>query len=251
MIFSIIITTYNYDRYIKKAVDSAINQDFTGQYEVIVVDDCSTDSTSLILDQYENIIRINNKINHGLEMSANKGIKKSCGTYIVRLDADDYLESYFLSEIYKNVTNENTFYYSNYTLVSENDTCLTHCNMIDFEYDEVICRGDFLASGTVYSKKMLLHVGLYSEKIKNCGLENYELILALINKGYVGKHLDKRLFFYRRHDKNLSIEKIENIMKYGGYLAEKYSLDCYKVNQYHPYLKSGDMTEGLSKYINY
>ena len=65
MFFSIIITTYNYEKYIRESIESALNQDFLGGYEIIVVDDCSTDNTLSILDDYDSIIRINNKKNYG------------------------------------------------------------------------------------------------------------------------------------------------------------------------------------------
>jgi len=195
MFFSIIITTYNYENYIQESIESALNQDFSGEYEIIVVDDFSTDNTLFILDGYDSIIRINNKRNLSLEVSVNKGIKKATGKYIVRLDADDCLEDFFLSEMYKHIENENTFYYGNYTTISENGSYLSKVNLIDFDKNEVECRGDFLATGTIYPKKMLVNVGLYSEKIKNCGLENYELTLKLINNGFIGRHVDKNLFF--------------------------------------------------------
>jgi glycosyltransferase involved in cell wall biosynthesis len=251
MFFSIIITTYNYERYIRESVESALNQDFFGEYEVIVVDDCSIDKTSLILDNYSSLIRINNEINLSLEVSANKGIKKAVGKYIVRLDADDYLECNFLSEIFRHIEGENTFYYGNYTGVSADSLSLSKVSLIDFDKDEVECRGDFLATGTVYSKKMLFEIGLYSEEIKNCGLENYELILKLINSGFTGKHIKKNLFFYRRHSGNLSVKKLKSIMDYGYKLVKHYGLDFFSINQYHPYLDIKDVNANTLKYVNY
>ena len=251
MIFSIIITTYNYEKYIRESVESALNQDFSGEYEVIVIDDCSTDGTSQILDSYNSLIRIHNKKNLSLEVSANKGIRKASGKYIVRLDADDYLECNFLSEMFKHIENESTFYYGNYTSVSEDGSYLSKVNLIDFDKDEVKCRGDFLATGTVYSKKMLVELGLYNEETKNCGLENYQLILGLISSGFTGKHIKKNLFFYRRHDGNLSTKKFESIIDYGCELARQYELDFYTINQYHPYLNAKDICGNTLKYISY
>jgi teichuronic acid biosynthesis glycosyltransferase TuaG len=251
MIFSIIITTYNYEKYIRESVESALNQDFSGEYEVIVIDDCSTDGTSQILDSYNSLIRIHNKKNLSLEVSANKAIRKANGKYIVRLDADDYLEGNFLSEAFKHIENENIFYYGDYTNVSENGLHLSKINLIEFDRKEIKCRGDFLETGTIYSKKMLLGVGLYSEKIKNCGLENYQLILNLMGNGFVGKHIKKNLFFYRRHSDNLSSEKFESIVEYGCKLTKQYGLGFYSINQYHPYLNVEDISIDALSYINY
>ena len=251
MFFSIIITTYNYEKYIKESIESVLNQDFSEEYEIIVVDDHSADSTSIILDSYDSIIRINNKKNLSLEVSANKGIRKANGKYIVRLDADDYLESNFLSEMFKHIEDESTFYYGDYTVVSTDGSHLSKVNLIDFDKDEIRCRGDFLATGTVYSKKMLLDLGLYSEETKNCGLENYQLILKLISKGYMGKHLKNNLFFYRSHDGNFSFENFESIVDYGNEMVRQFGLDFYAINQYHPYLNAEDGNLNTLKYINY
>jgi len=253
MIFSIIITTYNYEKYIRESVESALNQDFSDKYEIIVVDDCSTDNTALILDDYDSLIRINDEKNLGLEASVNKGIRKASGKYIVRLDADDYLEYDFLSEVSKHIESEYVFYYGDYTSVSENGSHLSKVNLIEFDKDEVECRGDFLATGTVYPKKMLVDIGLYSEKIKNCGLESYQLILELMNRGFTGKHIKKNLFFYRRHGSNLSDKTFESITNYGNKLTKQYGLDFYTINQYHPYLNIEDINININtlKYINY
>lgn len=251
MFFSIIITTYNYEKYIRESIESALNQDFSGEFEIIVVDDCSSVNTLSILNDYDSIIRINNIKNLSLEVSANKGIRKANGKYIVRLDADDYLERNFLSEVFKHIENENTFYYGNYTTVSENSSHLSKVNLIDFDKDEIECRGDFLATGTVYSKKMLVELGLYSEEIKNSGLENYQLILGLISNGFKGKHIKKNLFFYRRHSDNLSIEKIDSIINFGCEVAKQYGLDFYAINQYHPYLNAKNISVRNLTYINY
>jgi glycosyltransferase involved in cell wall biosynthesis len=251
MLVSIIITTYNYEKYIKESVESALNQNFSGEYEVIVVDDCSTDGTSQILDSFDSLIRINNKKNLSLEVSANKAIRMAKGKYIVRLDADDYLEDNFLSEVFKYIENEGIFYYGDYTRVSENGSYLSKVNLTEFDKKEIRCRGDFLATGTVYSKEMLLSVGLYNEEIKNCGLENYQLVLKLIENGFIGKHIKKNLFFYRRHGNNLSSEKFESIVNYGCELAEQYELDFYAINQYHPYLNFENVNTNILKYINY
>jgi len=117
----------------------------------------------------------------------------------------------------------------------------------------VECRGDFLATGTVYPKKMLVDIGLYSEKIKNCGLENYQLILELMDRGFTGKHIKKNLFFYRRHGSNLSDKTFGSITNYGNKLTKQYGLDFYTINQYHPYLNIEDINININtlKYINY
>jgi len=89
---SIIITSFNYENYIEKCIESCINQNTTYQYEVILIDDGSTDSTHKIIEKYSDKINIVKQNNSGLESAANKGISRSCADYFVRVDADDYLD---------------------------------------------------------------------------------------------------------------------------------------------------------------
>lgn len=90
--FSIIISAYNIEKYIKRAIDSVLEQTFTN-YELIVVNDCSKDSTLEKIKEYDDsrIVIINNERNRGLGAVRNIGIEKATGEYIVHLDGDDTL----------------------------------------------------------------------------------------------------------------------------------------------------------------
>ena len=90
--FSIIISAYNIEKYVKRAIDSVLEQTFTN-YELIVVNDCSKDKTLEKIKEYDDprIIIINNETNRGLGAVRNIGIEKATGEYIVHLDGDDTL----------------------------------------------------------------------------------------------------------------------------------------------------------------
>lgn len=90
--FSIIISAYNIEKYIKRAIDSVLEQTFTN-YELIVVNDFSKDSTLEKIKEYDDsrIIIIENEKNRGLGAVRNIGIEKATGEYIVHLDGDDTL----------------------------------------------------------------------------------------------------------------------------------------------------------------
>ena len=93
MLFSIIVPVYNVEKYIEKCLNSLINQDFD-DYEIVLVDDGSTDSSSEICDKYAkkySYIRVIHKINEGLLLARRTGIKESKGSYIIHCDSDDYL----------------------------------------------------------------------------------------------------------------------------------------------------------------
>ena len=88
---SVIIPCFNSERYISESIDSVLNQDYI-DYEIIVVDDGSTDKTKDIVNSYSlkhNNIRYFYKKHSGIPDSLNFGIDKSLGEYIMRLDSDD------------------------------------------------------------------------------------------------------------------------------------------------------------------
>ena len=120
MQFSIIIPTYNYAQFVQRAIDSALAQ--TGEdFEILVVDDGSTDETTEILKQYQDKIQIISQENKGVAVARNHGAEKANGEYLLFLDADDALESNAL-ELFRNAlqTDKNTrFILAGYCSVDE------------------------------------------------------------------------------------------------------------------------------------
>ncbi len=91
MLFSIVIPTYNRASFIERAIDSVLAQRFT-DWELIVVDDASTDNTLALISKYTDprIQVIRNSRNLERSISRNKGIETAKGEYICFLDSDDY-----------------------------------------------------------------------------------------------------------------------------------------------------------------
>ena len=85
---SVIIPTYNRAWTIEEAIDSVLAQDYT-EFELIVVDDGSTDHTSDVLDSYGNVIKVLCQKNKGVSAARNRGIAEASGKFIAFLDSDD------------------------------------------------------------------------------------------------------------------------------------------------------------------
>ncbi|MFJ1364962.1 glycosyltransferase family 2 protein [Capnocytophaga canimorsus] len=101
MRFSVIIPVYNVEKYLPECIDSVLAQDFS-DYEVILVNDGSTDNSGNICDEYGkkySNIKVIHKENGGLSDSRNFGIKEAKGQYIWFFDADDIMEGGSLSKI--------------------------------------------------------------------------------------------------------------------------------------------------------
>lgn len=104
MKISIVITAWNVEKYIEKAIKSCLNQTYK-DLEIIIVEDCSTDSTKEILKKlYPGDIRlrlVENKKNVGAGMSRRIGIQKSTGEYVLLLDGDDWIDPDFIEKLAK------------------------------------------------------------------------------------------------------------------------------------------------------
>lgn len=103
--YSFIVPVYNTEKYLKKCLNSLVNQTYK-DFEIIVVNDGSTDKSSNIISKYQkkykNIIVID-KENEGLSMARNRGVQKSSGKYIIFVDSDDYVSNKLLEEVDKKI----------------------------------------------------------------------------------------------------------------------------------------------------
>lgn len=110
MLFSIIIPVYNVEKYLNQCVDSVLEQDFT-DYEIILVDDGSTDNSPTICDKYAEKytqIKVIHKTNGGLSDARNFGIKEAQGDYLIFLDSDDFWNGRnILSELHNIIVERN------------------------------------------------------------------------------------------------------------------------------------------------
>ncbi len=194
---SIIIPVYNAQNTIRKAIDSALNQDFSRKdFEIIVVNDGSTDKTLEILKTYGRKIRVINQKNQGAVKAANKGFRKAKGKYVIKLDADDYFKQNILREM---VT----------VLDRKLKLNFVYCDYYEKEKGKkmkiVSTKNIFntLAGGVMFRKKDLAKEGFYKEDIK---LPEYDLLLK-IQKKWIGYRLPFPLFQYNRHKRSISKKK--------------------------------------------
>ncbi len=103
---SVIVPVYNVEKYIRKCLDSIINQTFK-DIEIICVNDGSTDKSREILTEYQkkdSRIKIIDKKNGGLSSARNAGLKAAQGKFISFIDSDDWAEKTMLEKLYNNIT---------------------------------------------------------------------------------------------------------------------------------------------------
>ncbi|MBE0427546.1 MAG: glycosyltransferase family 2 protein [Nitrospirae bacterium] len=208
---SIIMSVYNGAKYVRKAVNSVLNQTFT-DFEFIIVNDASTDDTGEILKQYgdNRITIINNSENIGLTKSLNKGIQISKGKYIARMDADDIAmperieKQVQFMEKNENIAILGTDYYPIDELGRR-----THAKLKRPHTTEEIKKSIFLFNPFIHSTLMIRRwvfeeMGGYDERFELA--QDYELSLRILSK-HEGYNLPEELLAFRIDKEKLNIQR--------------------------------------------
>ncbi len=222
---SIIIPNYNHEQYLKQRIDSVLNQSYQ-DFEVIILDDKSTDNSKIVIESYRSHAKISkivyNEVNSGSTFKQwNKGINLAKGELIWLAESDDYASENFLEELVSMFEeNQNLgIVYCNSNLVNEKNEILrlTHSwknnlfvsNRWDSNYenigvDEV---NNYLiyqniidnASCALFKKSKIIEAGMADEKFKYVGdLYLYMKILMISDVAYLSKPLN----YFREHSVN-------------------------------------------------
>lgn len=121
-LISIVVPIYNVERFLKKCIDSIINQTYTN-LEILLIDDGSSDGSTSICEDYlkkDERIRFFKKQNGGLSDARNVGIDNSSGSYICFIDADDYVSKDYVQRMYSALAfNESDICVCNFSSVEE------------------------------------------------------------------------------------------------------------------------------------
>jgi len=149
--FTIVIPSYNRGHIVGRAIESVLNQSYS-DFEIIVVDDGSTDNTKEVVCQYMDS-RINYffQENSGVSAARNTGSKLAKGDYLVFLDSDDYVNDIWLKDFF--------------TLLQHNLTDVVICKSKiteDFKNDS----SSFLAGTFAINKNVFYDIGMYDENLK-------------------------------------------------------------------------------------
>lgn len=117
---SILVPAYNVENYIEECIDSLLDLDTN--YEIIIINDGSTDNTKQILQKYKkyNYIKIINQKNMGIAHTRNNLLKNATGKYIFFIDSDDYINKEKFNELLKQVNNQDLILF-NYNIFNNNN----------------------------------------------------------------------------------------------------------------------------------
>jgi len=192
---SVIVAAHNEERFIGRCLRSLLAQRFPrDKFEIVVVNDGSTDRTPMILASFGADIRVlTNKTNIGLPASINRAVHTIHSKYLVRVDADDYVNESFLDVLYMFLAENPDLdaVACDYLLVDDREDVLGRRN----------CMDEPIACGIMFRTDQLLDVGLYDETFLLH--EDRDLRVRFLEKHTIHR-IPLPLYRYRRHADNIT-----------------------------------------------
>lgn len=204
---SVIIPSYNSAHFLERSIGSVLNQTYKN-YEIIVVDDGSTDDTSEVVKVFSDNVIYHRQENKGLAGARNAGLKLAKGEFIQLLDADDYIHPEKLEKQISAFTDDDvSVVYSDYVAVDANGSTIT-------EATERM-RGDFFDESISIVERLmkecflLVHAQLTRAEVfrKEGGFdenrrisEDWDMWLRIASRGYKFKYLSGIFAYYVKHD---------------------------------------------------
>ncbi|MDY6804020.1 MAG: glycosyltransferase [Cyanobacteriota bacterium] len=207
---SVIIPIYNGDRYIAEAIESVLNQTYTN-YEIIVIDDGSTDKTRQVLEPYFDVIRYIYQENRGLSATRNRGIEIATGEFIALLDCDDIFLPYKLAEEIAIFQQQPSLalVQSGWCLIDENGKYIEDVEFWrkspNLDLEDWLLWQATLPSGMIFRRRWLLKIGGFNDKLRK--MEDLDIVLRLALAGGRSAWLKKPAVCYRQHTTNLSQDR--------------------------------------------
>ncbi len=208
---SVLLSSYNHEKYIGRTIDSVLNQTF-GDFELILVDDCSTDNSKTVIESYRDprIKAFFLSPNQGMGMAFNFAVLKATGKYLARIDSDDFwtLDKLEKQKDYMEAHPETGACFSWAKIIDENEDEVQ--TSPDFDLSKVFAatnksQGEWLRH--FYTQgNALCHTSAFirREAIESAGIYNYSLkqiqdldLWVRIVKKYPIHVICEPLVFYR------------------------------------------------------
>jgi len=222
---SIIIPVYNVKDYIRKCLDSVVNQTYKN-IEILLINDGSTDNSGKICDEYalkDSRVKVFHKNNGGVSSAKNTGLKHITGKYIGFVDSDDWIEPNMYEVLYKAIKDKNvSVSVINYSKDTDAESIpminkeriqssvLTPENMIVYAFKRDYYMG-FCAYlwNKLFSSEIIINNGLLFDEHINYGEDVLFYTNAVMSKNCLGVYTEEPLYHYYQRDS--SIAKNESV----------------------------------------
>ena len=201
---TVYITNYNYEKYIKQAISSVLEQTLQS-FELFIIDDGSTDGSKAVIESFSahQKVTIIYQKNKGLNITNNIALRLSTGKYIMRLDADDYLKSNALEKMVADLEadEELGMVFPDYFLIDAENNITAEIKRHNFNEEVTLLDQPAHGACTMIRVDFLKAVGGYDESY-SCQ-DGYELWIKFSSRFKVS-NVREALFFYRQHGENLT-----------------------------------------------
>ncbi len=226
---SVIVTNYNYAKYVGQCIESAINQTYK-PIEIVVINDGSTDNSDQVIKKYTNKhpeIKYINQKNQGANVIRNKGIRLAKGDYIFLLDADNWLNPDHIEKLVKKAkeTNADVVYSDLQHFGDDNELFITP------EFNLLILKTrNFIDTGSLI-KKTSIEDSEFDTNLNRKFLQDYDFFLGLALKGLKivkaqGTRLNYRVHEMQGGGNKNTAEKQSQFLEIYKYITDKYT-DLY------------------------
>lgn len=206
---SIIIPVYNGEKYIEETVNSVLNQSHQ-TFEIIIVNDGSTDNTTLIIENLRNSdprIKVFQKSNTGVCDSRNRGISEASGNYMIFLDADDIWEKEFLTECltaFHSDANIQAVYTEGQIIDADSNNLTSHIGAKTIvSVDDILAwKEGYVAtpSCTIIKSSLIKEIGNWDTNLSTAADQDFFIRIAALHPIVA---IDQPLFRYRVHENNM------------------------------------------------
>ena len=216
---TIILPVFNTENYIKRCLDSILSQSYN-YWDLIVVDDGSTDSSGIICDKYaqtDTRIKVIHKINEGASSARKLGIKSSKGEFLFFIDSDDYIDPNTLEELLSplkesnqdiiigniNIVRNNRIYCNEQQLISGNNKISLISSLLSILVISSLC-------GRLIRKNLFDDIVMLDQlKIGEDSIIMYQLF-AKTEKVWL---INNRLYYYVQHAESAMHSKSKDLVK--------------------------------------
>lgn len=221
-LISIITPNYNSEKFIAETIESVVSQSYKN-WELLIVDDCSTDNSTIIIEEFiekdKRIQLIKLQQNGGAAITRNKGVSLAKGDYIAFLDSDD---RWFVDKLTKQLSfmldKDIAFSFTSYYSVSEQKTDQKLINVKQtINYKQLLTNNYIGCLTVMYSVKKIGKV-YFPNIIKR---QDWALWLKITRSNIVAYGIQEPLAWYTRRNYSLSSKKV-NLLKYNWLVYRKF-----------------------------
>lgn len=211
---SIIMPNYNGSKYLRETIDSVLSQTYKN-WELLFVDDCSTDNSLEIVQQYDDsrIRVIKNTVNSGAAISRNKAIEAANGRWIAFLDSDDlWNKNKLLKHLEFMTQSQIPFSFTHYSVLNSENKLITEFSPSKdtYNYNTILKHCYIGCSTVIYDREKIGKVYMPTDAIER---EDFACWLKILKSGENATCFHECLTTYRVHSNSVSSNKFK-IIKY-------------------------------------